>query len=558
MQGIEIPIGAPLGQLDKDLKNAQGKLNSFASQASKSADALGSSVAKGSNQASFALTNLSRVAQDAPFGFIGIQNNIQPLLESFQRLKTESGSTGGAIKALGQSLIGGGGLLLAVSLVTSALTLLAQNPEKAAGALNYLAGVVDNATESQKAYNKELIETEANARTEISALESLIAIAQNEKLSRDARVQALQKIKAEYPEQLDFLTLENIKSQQAAKAIDLLSQSLLRKAKIQAAEKLLGEAFVKQLEATTKSAVQQASTFSKLVGAALGAVGIKNFVVLQNGIENQAKAFKEAGSEINIYNNLLKELRTQEAETGNLFVDRAKITKSVENIKRDNTKIKEVGKSVGVTISEGISEGFATTLPVVSVDLTNNLKSGLTDWQTYVNESLLPQVQNNFQTFFNDILMRGKLSFESLGKAILNTFLSILASDAARQVTGLLKFNTGAQYTESKKGGVGVIAGIAGLFKKGGVAASSGGVGTAASGGALLPILAGVAAVAGIASLLKKKPQAPLPVASSTISTSAAGSAQDFGGGRVVFEISGTNLVGVLNRAGAKLQRFGP
>jgi sarcosine oxidase gamma subunit len=55
----------------------------------------------------------------------------------------------------------------------------------------------------------------------------------------------------------------------------------------------------------------------------------------------------------------------------------------------------------------------------------------------------------------------------------------------------------------------------------------------------------------------KKPKDAPLPQASSTISTSAAGSAQDFGGGRVVFEISGTNLVGVLNRAGAKLQRFG-
>jgi hypothetical protein len=30
------------------------------------------------------------------------------------------------------------------------------------------------------------------------------------------------------------------------------------------------------------------------------------------------------------------------------------------------------------------------------------------------------------------------------------------------------------------------------------------------------------------------------------------------GGGVVVFEISGTNLIGVLNRAGAKLTRFGP
>lgn len=75
----------------------------------------------GANQASLALGNLGRVAQDAPFGFLGISNNINPLLESFQRLKASTGSTGSALKALGSSLAGAGGVGLAVSLVTSAL-----------------------------------------------------------------------------------------------------------------------------------------------------------------------------------------------------------------------------------------------------------------------------------------------------------------------------------------------------------------------------------------------------------------------------------------------------
>ena len=161
--------------------------------------------------------------------------------------------------------------------------------------------------------------------------------------------------------------------------------------------------------------------------------------------------------------------------------------------------------------------------------------------------------------------MNGKLSFDSLGKALLNTLLSVIASDAARQVTSLLSISSGKDFTQSKKtGGGGLLGGVGALLGIGGKAAAAGGgsaalaTGTAASGGALLPILAGVAAIAGIASLFKKKQQAPIPQASSTISTSAAGSAQDFGGGRVVFEISGTNLIGVLNRAGAKLQRFGP
>ena len=218
-----------------------------------------------------------------------------------------------------------------------------------------------------------------------------------------------------------------------------------------------------------------------------------------------------------------------------------------------------------------MSEGFNRGLPVVAQDFSNNLKAGLTDWQLYVNEQLLPKLQTNFQTFFDDILMRGKLSFDSLGKAILNTMLSVLASEAAMGFTNLLKFDTGKTDKKSATPLISGIGALLGIGKKAaplaGIAASTGGIlGTgaslsapvAATGGALLPILAGVAAVAGIASLFKKKQQAPLPQASSTISTTAAGSSQDFGGGRVIFEISGTNLIGVLNRAGAKLQRFGP
>ena len=117
MQGIEIPIGAPLGQLDKDLKGANAKLNQFATEASKTSATLGTSVAQGAKSAGFALQNLGRVAQDAPFGFIGIQNNLNPLLESFQQLKAQSGSTSGALKALGSSLIGPAGLGIALSSV---------------------------------------------------------------------------------------------------------------------------------------------------------------------------------------------------------------------------------------------------------------------------------------------------------------------------------------------------------------------------------------------------------------------------------------------------------
>lgn len=83
-------------------------------------------TATGANQAAFALTNVGRVAQDLPFGFVGIQNNLNPLLESFQRLKAETGSGSAALKALGSSLIGPAGIGIALSVVSAAI-LIYQN-----------------------------------------------------------------------------------------------------------------------------------------------------------------------------------------------------------------------------------------------------------------------------------------------------------------------------------------------------------------------------------------------------------------------------------------------
>jgi len=191
------------------------------------------------------------------------------------------------------------------------------------------------------------------------------------------------------------------------------------------------------------------------------------------------------------------------------------------------------------------------------------------------------------------MLMRGTFSFDKLGQSIKSTFASVLASEATN---GLLKL-LGSKGAPGGSGGglfkaLGGFLGIGGKALLGGaagagvataaagslagVAASTGGVilgsgavaggttgaalasGTAATGGLLLPVLAGAAALIGISALFKKK-QTPLPAQqTNSYSSAAISSNSDFGGGRVVFEISGTNLIGVLNRAGAKLQRFGP
>jgi uncharacterized protein YeeX (DUF496 family) len=138
--------------LDKGLKGATKELAATANAAAKLDSTLGKQLTKGSNTAGQSLVNLGRIAQDAPFGFIGIQNNINPLIESFGRLKAETGSTGGALKALAGSLVGAGGLGLAVSVVTGLLTVFAMNSRGANKEVKEGKKEVDLAAEAQKAF----------------------------------------------------------------------------------------------------------------------------------------------------------------------------------------------------------------------------------------------------------------------------------------------------------------------------------------------------------------------------------------------------------------------
>ena len=125
--GIDIVIGAEvsgalqgLQKVEAATVKAGATINKLPASINNTTQAL-KKLTPGSNEAGQSLINLSRVAQDAPYGFIGIANNINPLLESFQRLKASTGTTGGALKALGSSLVGGGGLGLAIGVVSSLL-----------------------------------------------------------------------------------------------------------------------------------------------------------------------------------------------------------------------------------------------------------------------------------------------------------------------------------------------------------------------------------------------------------------------------------------------------
>jgi hypothetical protein len=78
-------------------------------------------LSRQSGTATQSMINLSRIAQDAPYGFIGIANNLNPMLESFQRLQVEAGGSQAALKAMVGALAGPAGIGLALGVVSSLL-----------------------------------------------------------------------------------------------------------------------------------------------------------------------------------------------------------------------------------------------------------------------------------------------------------------------------------------------------------------------------------------------------------------------------------------------------
>lgn len=189
-------------RLNKAIESSVAKIKILTTAGTDAGSKLGTGLSKGANTAGQSLQNLGRIAQDAPFGFIGIQNNINPLIESFQRLKVETGSTGGALKALVGSLAGAGGLGLAVSVATGLLTVLATNgffkSEKAA----------DSAGEAAKRYKETLEGIFSGVAKEAAEVTTLVAVLKSETETRQRKLQALKDLKEINPDIFNGLTLE--------------------------------------------------------------------------------------------------------------------------------------------------------------------------------------------------------------------------------------------------------------------------------------------------------------------------------------------------------------
>jgi hypothetical protein len=176
-----------------------------------------------SNQATNALTNLSRVAQDAPYGFIGIANNLNPLLESFQRLQKEAGSSGAALKAMAGGLMGPAGIGLALGAVSSII--VAFGPKIA----DYIKGISE-ATKADDKFAKGLSDASAKASETGIRLQAYLTISESANVSEQRRSEALKSVITELSKVNNAYALTITNVDEARKAVNLYTQALIAQA----------------------------------------------------------------------------------------------------------------------------------------------------------------------------------------------------------------------------------------------------------------------------------------------------------------------------------------
>jgi len=399
-------------------------------------------IPQSSGAATNALTNLSRVAQDAPYGFIGIANNLNPLVESFQRLQKETGSTSAAFKAMAGGLIGPAGIGLAIGAVSSLL--VAFGPKIA----NFVKGI-DAAKEAEDKFAESLDKARASASESGLKLLAYIGIAENAAIADDKRANALKFVISELAKVNSAYAATITTTDQARAAVDLYTQALIAQAitsryideiadktiKLENANKkalAAAEEYNKTLERSknmsngyTDASIVQAGiinrTRQEYIGAAQEAVNLSNSIDgLKTSVQNVITTVAT-----NPFYNITNGAKQLAAETGKAAANIQKIGGVTTNAPTGFQQpiqtitpspiapLGEAGVGFQGQPSQAIIDAKATSEAIGQLDLLNatmSLTAELTDAVSF-------GFNNVFQALLNG---------ESIGAALEQTFKQIL------------------------------------------------------------------------------------------------------------------------------------
>ena len=189
--------------LNENIANTSGKIAHLNDRLGQSGKSMG--------DASQSLINFSRIAQDAPYGIIGIANNLNPMVESFQRLAKTEGGTKKALTAMIDGLAGPAGLGVVLGIVSSlAVVFSKQIGEAFSGS----SDKVKELREELKKLNDDVYKISGAAQSSQILGGSLAGIVSDKGVDINTRKNALKEFKKLYTDnkQIQDLDVKNIDS----------------------------------------------------------------------------------------------------------------------------------------------------------------------------------------------------------------------------------------------------------------------------------------------------------------------------------------------------------
>lgn len=339
----------------EDLNTAAKVLNDTLKDTEKSGAGLGKGVSKSANDYNKALKGSSsvtmefnRIIQDAPFGMMGISNNLTQLVDNYGAYKkqlasaaAEQGKTVSSFAALKGAITGIFSpinlLPLGIAAVTSAwiaYTNWQQKAKKEKEAMTKASKeYIDTLEGERKAYADSLIQISQQS----SGLRVLYAATQNQTLAMKDRLAAAQLLKQEFPDTFKNLSNEAIVAGKAASAYDRLAASIIASAKASAYRKSIEENEKKIINLIQKNEDEQARidklkserTKQQIKDQSNSNEYVKAYTTLnKDGLGDVGKAVKKITTEYKFYDEAI------EAGNNNL----KKTNKEIDNLNKQNEK----------------------------------------------------------------------------------------------------------------------------------------------------------------------------------------------------------------------------
>lgn len=333
-------------------------------------------ITSSSNSATKGMNNLAgsagqvnmefaRIIQDAPYGMMGIGNNIQQLTANFGQLQKQAGSTKVALGAALSSLMTpAAALTIGIAALTTGWTLYEKWQQKATKAAKEGADALKEGEQSADDYIKTLNKlTQARAKggqeaqKELTTLGVLYRQTQNAALSIRDRKKAVDELQRIYPSYFGNLSDEEILTGKASEAYNKLSKSLLATAKARAAMDLITENAKKQhLNDIKALEIQEEIEKKKKSIAALENAGRTN-----TGGGNLGSA--GLSSDVGFY---AKIKETQDEITAK--------EKEIKTLRSENSKIQAVSLNLEKQINAEIANG-GSIIAENGAKLKENLKT---------------------------------------------------------------------------------------------------------------------------------------------------------------------------------------